>query len=77
MQCFGTVRSEAAVSTISRTGVFFRPTMTGFVMSAPSQWNMLMISAPEMPGKRYLFPPENPTTSCGKVGPTIRSASYS
>ena len=32
-------------------------------------------SFPAMPGKRYLFPPENPTTSCGKTGPTIRTRS--
>ena len=30
-----------------------------------------MISGPAMPGKRYLFPPEKPTTSCGKTGHQI------
>ena len=35
-------------------------------MTAPSQWEKLMTSVPPMPGKKYLLPPEKPTTSCGK-----------
>ena len=30
-----------------------------------------------MPGKKYLFPPLNPTTSCGNTGPSTNSRSYS
>ena len=69
--------SAAARSTTARTGVYLVPMIDGLVMSAPSQWNMSMISCPPIPGNRYLLPPEKPTTSCGKVGPTISRRSYS
>ena len=32
-------------------------------------------SGPESPGKKYLFPPEYPTTSCGNTGPSTSSRS--
>ena len=63
------------MSTTARTGVYFVPMMDAFVIRAPSQWNMSSTSWPEMPGNRYLLPPENPTTSWGKVGPMISSRS--
>ena len=46
-------------------------------MRAPSQCDRSIISWPDTPGKRYLSPPENPTTSCGNTGPTtsVRSCS--
>gem|GEM_PF-6160531 len=51
--------------------------MQGFVMSAPSQWKKSRISCPASPGKRYLLPPEKPTTSCGNTGPMMIRWSYS
>ena len=59
----------AARSTTFRTGVHLWPIISGFVTTAPSQWKKFRISGPPMPGKKYLFPPEKPTTSCGKTGP--------
>ena len=42
---------------------------------APIQWNVLMISSPDIPGNRYLCPPEKPIASCGNVGPMISKRS--
>src|SRR5690625_7983093 len=36
-----------------------------------------MTSCTEQPGKKYLLPPEKPTTSWGKTGPTMRFTSDS
>ena len=36
-----------------------------------------MTSWLEIPGKKYLLPPEKPTTSCGNTGPTTRVTSCS
>ena len=36
-----------------------------------------MISWPATPGKKYLLPPEKPTTSCGNTGPTTSATSCS
>ncbi len=36
-----------------------------------------MISWPATPGKKYLLPPEMPTTSCGSTGPTTSATSCS
>ena len=47
------------------------------LMSAPSQCETLMTSFTATPGKRYLLPPEKPTTSCGTTGPTMRFTSDS
>ena len=44
------------------------PMISALVISAPSQCDRSMSSRPETPGKRYLLPPENPTTSCGNTG---------
>ena len=32
-----------------------------------------MSSRPDTPGKRYLLPPEKPTTSWGNTGPTVEA----
>ena len=53
------------------------PMISALVISAPSQCERSMSSRPETPGKRYLLPPEKPTTSCGKTGPTISVTSCS
>jgi len=70
---------SAAASLISaRTGVMPRvPMISALVMRAPTQWVRSMISCPAMPGKKYLLPPEMPTTSCGNTGPTTRATSCS
>ena len=47
------------------------PMIIGFVTTAPSQWKKFKICGPPIPGNKYLLPPEKPTTSCGKTGPTI------
>ena len=67
----GTVTIAAARSITARTGVYPEPMISKLVMSAPSQCVKLMTSAPAMPGKKYLLPPEKPTTSCGKTGPQM------
>src|SRR3954465_6888146 len=62
--------SETASSMSARTGVVPRvPMIVALVMRAPSQCDTLMTSWLETPGKRYLLPPEKPTTSCGNTGP--------
>ncbi len=62
----------------ARTGVTPRlPIIAALVMSAPTQCETSMTSWPETPGKKYLLPPENPTTSCGNTGPTTRARSAS
>lgn len=69
---------SAAVSMSWRTGVMPSvPMMSEAVISAPTQWEMSMTSWTEQPGKKYLLPPEKPTTSCGKTGPTTRLTSAS
>src|SRR5215831_4147337 len=68
---------EPARSTTLRTGVHLLPMIFGLVTTAPSQWKKFRIAGPPTPGKRYLFPPEKPTTSCGKTGPTMMILSYS
>ena len=70
------MRARAAWIT-RRTGVSFRPMMRAQVMTAPSQWKKWSSSPPETPGKRYLAPPENPTTSWGKTGPSTSTRSWS
>src|SRR5215213_8248471 len=61
----------AASLTSARTGVTPRvPIICALVINAPTQWERLINSGPDTPGKKYLLPPENPTTSCGKTGPT-------
>ena len=67
----------AARSITWRTGVSLVPIISYEVISAPSQWVKLMMSAPAMPGKKYLLPPEKPTTSCGNTGPQTSRWSYS
>src|SRR5438876_1219662 len=66
-----------ARSTTFRTGVHLLPMIIGLVTTAPSQWKKFRISGPPTPGKRYLLPPEKPTTSWGKTGPTMMILSYS
>ena len=61
----------AARSITRRTGVSAVPMISYDVISAPSQCVKSMMSAPAMPGKKYLLPPLKPTTSCGKTGPQI------
>ena len=51
--------------------------IVALVISAPSQCDRSMSSRPETPGNRYLLPPEKPTTSCGKTGPTMSVTSWS
>ena len=60
-----------ARSTTLRTGVHLWPMIFGVVITAPSQWKKFSTCGPATPGKRYLLPPEKPTTSCGKTGPMI------
>ena len=69
----------AAASSISaRTGVTPGvPMISTLEISAPSQWERSMTSGPATPGKKYLLPPEKPTTSCGKTGPTTITTSCS
>jgi hypothetical protein len=70
--------SETASSISARTGVVPRvPMISALVISAPSQCDRLMTSWLETPGKKYLLPPENPTTSWGNTGPTTRVTSCS
>ena len=70
-QVRGTGTIAPAASTTLRTGVHLLPMIIGLVTTAPSQWKKLRMSGPLTPGNRYLLPPENPTTSCGKTGPMI------
>ena len=53
------------------------PMISADVIRAPSQCEMSMMSWPATPGKKYLLPPEIPTTSCGSTGPTTRAMSCS
>ena len=53
------------------------PMILALVISAPSQCDRSISSRPDTPGNRYLLPPEKPTTSCGKTGPTISVTSCS
>ena len=68
----GTSTISAARSTTARAGVERWPMVLRQVMTADSQWKKSRNSPPEMPGNRYLWPPEKPTISCGNTGPTIR-----
>jgi hypothetical protein len=70
---------SAAPSSISaRTGVIpVVPMISAEVISAPSQCETSMIFWPATPGKKYLLPPEMPTTSWGRTGPTTRATSWS
>src|SRR5882762_5636188 len=70
-QSFSMFTIAPARSTIFRTGVHLLPMIIGLVTTAPSQWKKFRISGPATPGKRYLFPPEKPTTSCGNTGPMM------
>ena len=66
-RCPGTIDAASLMS--ARTGVIPRvPMISALVISAPSQCDRSMSSRPETPGKRYLLPPEKPTTSCGNTG---------
>ena len=69
----------AAASLINaRTGVTPRvPIISALVIKAPTQWDRSISSCPETPGKKYLFPPEKPTTSCGNTGPMTIATSDS
>ena len=68
----------AASLTSARTGVTPRvPIISALVIKAPTQCDRLINSGPETPGKKYLLPPEKPTTSCGKTGPTTIATSAS
>ena len=70
--------SSAAASTSARTGVTPRvPMISLLVISAPSQCVTSIISWPDSPGNRYLFPPEKPMTSWGNTGPTSSVTSLS
>ena len=53
------------------------PMIRLLVIKAPNQWVKLIISVPAMPGKKYLFPPEKPTTSWEEAGPQMMRRSYS
>ena len=70
---------SAAPSSISaRTGVMpVVPMISAEVISAPSQCETSMIFWPATPGKKYLLPPEIPTTSCGSTGPSTSATSCS
>src|SRR4051794_28056587 len=69
---------EAASSISARTGVVPGfPISSTVVISAPTQCERLISSGPETPGKKYLLPPEKPTTSCGNTGPTTIATSAS
>ncbi len=70
---------SAAPSLISaRTGVRpVVPMISAEVISAPSQCETSMIFCPATPGKKYLLPPDMPTTSCGSTGPTTSAMSWS
>ena len=70
--------SDAASLISARTGVIPRvPMMSALVIRAPSQCEKSITSWPATPGKKYLLPPENPTTSCGNTGPTTSDTSCS
>ncbi len=70
---------SAAPSLIrARTGVRpVVPMISAEVINAPSQCDTSMIFWPATPGKKYLLPPDIPTTSCGSTGPTTRAMSWS
>ncbi len=71
------MRSVAALMS-SRTGVTPSvPMISKEEMRAPTQWEISMTSWPERPGKKYLLPPDMPTTSWGSTGPTTRFTSAS
>ena len=70
--CLGMVTAAPARSMTFLTAVHLCPMIFGLVMMAASQWKKLRTSGPLTPGKRYLLPPEKPTTSWGKTGPTIK-----
>ena len=72
---FGRSIMLAARSITARTGVYFVPITLWLVITAPSQWVKLITSGPLIPGKKYLLPPEKPTTSCGNVGPQTTNRS--
>src|SRR5690625_5406677 len=78
VKAYLSVSTSALAASISwRTGVMPRvPMMRLAVISAPTQWEMSMTSCTEQPGKKYLLPPEKPTTSWGKTGPTMRSEEH-
>ena len=62
----------------ARTGVTPRvPIISALVIKAPTQWERSISSWPDTPGKKYLLPPEKPTTSCGNTGPTTMATSAS
>ena len=62
----------------ARTGVTPRvPIIFALVIKAPTQCDRSISSWPDTPGKKYLLPPENPTTSCGNTGPTTIATSAS
>ena len=69
--------SAAPSLIIARTGVMPVPMISLLVMSAPTQWVMSMNSWEATPGMKYLVPPEMPTTSWGKTGPTTIATSDS
>ena len=52
----GTISNAASI--IARTGVSRTPIVRRTPASAPSQWVTLIMSPSEMPGKKYLVPPE-------------------
>src|SRR4051795_6570637 len=68
---------SAAPSLIkARTGVVpVVPMISAEVINAPSQCETSMIFCPATPGKKYLLPPDIPTTSCGSTGPTTSATS--
>ena len=62
----------------ARTGVTpLVPIILALVIKAPTQCDRSISSWPDTPGKKYLLPPENPTTSCGNTGPTTIATSAS
>src|SRR4051794_29363798 len=68
----------AASLIIARTGVMPGvPIISALVINAPTQCDTSISSWPETPGKKYLLPPEKPTTSCGNTGPTTSATSAS
>jgi hypothetical protein len=74
--CAGTSAAPSLIS--ARTGVTaVVPMISAEVISAPIQRETSMISWPATPGKKYLLPPEMPTTSCGRTGPTTSAMSCS
>ena len=62
----------------ARTGVTPRvPIMAALVIKAPTQCERSISSCPDTPGKKYLLPPEKPTTSWGNTGPMTMATSAS